>query len=309
MRAPAHIRQLDGSAWAGSACMGAVGAMALDAFTDGAARPTMHQIRAAQDDQSGGIGLDDVRQAWSRGWGLTFSTSPRSWAAVTSRLRAGQGVAVTVMYAALAGYRAPGSRFLYGHALYLSGLDAAGMVTAHDPLRSGPTKIPELVVRTAWTGGSGYGTGSNVPRGASSAGAPDSTGAPDGRARALALLDKAGVPSSPDSYVFTRADADKIATNAYGYSDASAGVGRKISDTWTGQTVAAWVAASATTGDAYAASPLAPIADALRDLPTTLARTGILLGLVGLLVVGVVLTFRESSVVAIPSPLRGSARA
>jgi hypothetical protein len=163
---PAHVSQLDGTPWAGFGCMGAVGAMALDAYTHGAIRPTMHQIRANQDDQAGGIGLDDVATAWRRGWGQRLTHGPHSFAIVLSELGKGRGVAITANYRALAPWRAPGSTFTGSHALWLDrpaiavdgGRQVPGIVV-YDPLRGGPTTIPVYVVKRAYTQGAGWGVG------------------------------------------------------------------------------------------------------------------------------------------------------
>lgn len=162
--APVHVTQRDGSPWAPYGCMGAVGAMALDAFTGGRVRVSMHEVRRNQDDQAGGIGLDDVATAWSRGWGLTFSQGARSWDQVRARLAAGDGAAVTINYGRLGSSRAPGSSFTGPHALYLQSLTPAGIVT-NDPLRSGPVTLPESVVRAAYAGSAGWGIGATATAG------------------------------------------------------------------------------------------------------------------------------------------------
>lgn len=61
------IRNFDGVL-----CMAAAGAVALDAHTGGAFRTSPGRLHDFQDDRSGGIGVTDVRLAWSRGWGKTL---------------------------------------------------------------------------------------------------------------------------------------------------------------------------------------------------------------------------------------------
>lgn len=60
--------------WDGLLCMCAEGAVALDAHTQGRIRTSPGQVHDHQDDNSGGIGVDDVKTAWSRGWGQTLLT-------------------------------------------------------------------------------------------------------------------------------------------------------------------------------------------------------------------------------------------
>lgn len=301
--APAHIHQLDGSKWGPYGCMGAAGAMALDAYSSGAIRVGMNDIHAHQSDQSGGIGLSDVAVAW-RYYGQTFHQGNAAWSTILARLRAGDGVVITCNYGALGSWRAPGSKFAGAHALYLqrlTGSAALPYIVVDDPLRMSSTAIPATAVQYAYTGGAGWGQGTYA--GGGTAAASSSSAALDSRARQL--LQSAGVPSSPDSYVFTATDAANIARVLYGVDPAGA-TGKWVVGQWQGKTVGAWVGASSTGGDSLASSPLAGVAAALKDLPTTLARGGIIAGAVGLALVGVVLTFRQSSVVVMPAASRST---
>lgn len=161
--APAHVYQLDGSAWAPYACMGAAAAMALDAYTRGTIRPGQAAIRANQDDQAGGIGVDDVAVAWRRGWGLTFVAGSPAWPTISDRLRGGLGVVVSINYRVMGRWRAPGSTFAGAHALYLQRLvrtsDGTAWLVVNDPLRRADARIPESIVRLAYTGTAGWGRG------------------------------------------------------------------------------------------------------------------------------------------------------
>lgn len=60
--------------WDGLLCMCAEGAVALDAHTQGRIRTYPGAVHDNQDDNSGGIGVDDVKTAWARGWGQTLLT-------------------------------------------------------------------------------------------------------------------------------------------------------------------------------------------------------------------------------------------
>lgn len=166
--APAHIYQLDGTKFGGLNCMAASGAMALDAYSGGAIRVGQAGIRSHQSDQVGGIGLNDVAQAW-KFYGQTFTYSyVRSWSAIRTRLLAGQGVVIDLTYGKLpVNWRSPNDRTFTGaHAFYLQRLSSSGSIVVDDPLRTSSAEIPESVVKAAWDGGSGWGKGVYASQGA-----------------------------------------------------------------------------------------------------------------------------------------------
>jgi hypothetical protein len=185
--APAHLRQLDGSAMGRWNCAPTAGAMALDAYTGGRVRVTPAAMRAATGKASGGMSLWDLQRGWKRGWGLSMSAGYVAWPAVRARLAAGLGVMLPVNYGAMKPWRAKGSTFTGIHMLYLQSLSAAG-VLLDDPLSSGPATVPESVIKAAWIGGAGWGSGAYSP----AAGAGASSGAGGTRTVAQEL----GVPDA-----------------------------------------------------------------------------------------------------------------
>ena len=312
--APVHIHQLDGTAWGGSACMGAAGAMALDAYTRGAVRVGQAAIRAAQDDKKGGIGLNDVATAWRRGWGLTFTHGPADWTTIRRRLSAGDGVVVTVNYAAMRTWRAPGSTFTGAHALYLRSLATIGAgtpdgvgrqtpaVVVHDPLRRAVVTVPESVVRLAYTGGAGWGKGTY-------AGAPASSGSAGDGSAGKTMAQYLGV--SPDA-IFDAAMLDRFvnkvrddtgAAGAYGASFLRTYYGTQLGKR-AGDVVYLHNADGTPAGDG-AGVLVGSLGQVFGD---SLARGALVLGLVALGLLGVWLTFREPLAVVLPSPVRGLAR-
>lgn len=308
MTSPAHVYQLDGSSWQGSACMGAVGAMALDAYTGGAVRATMHEIRAAQDDRAGGIGLDDVATAWRRRWGLPFTHGARAWATIRARLARGQGVAITCNYAALGPRRAPGSRFTGPHALWLDRLVPGGIVV-NDPLRRGPVTLPEAAVQLAYTGGAGWGTGTYAGTSATSAtSATCSWAAALGKGCAAPLtaadLERVAedwtrlpllIPGTGFPFTIPNPFADLLGTKRRIVAELAPFIGRPVASLEERYRRPGWVAAM----PALPVDPITGLVGALTNLPDTLARGGIVVGLVALGLLGVALTFREPLTVAV----------
>lgn len=301
--APTHRYQLDGSAWAGEGCMGAAAAMALDAYTRGAIRASMHDIRKNQDDKKAGIGLDDVATAWRRGWRLTFSYSfSSSWASVVKRWEAGDGAVITVNYGALGSWRAPGSRFTGAHALYgqrlVSMSGGRRGVVVNDPLRRSSVVIPEDALRKAYTGGAGWGKGTYAGGAASSPGVPAGAG---GRTMAdyLGVSPAATFDAAMLDRFLAKVREDTGNAGLYG-----AGFLRTYYSTHLGKPAGEVVyihdpVTGAPGGDGGAVLG-GILATALGD---AIPRAAVLLGLVVLALIGVALTFRESSVVAIPSPV------
>jgi hypothetical protein len=174
--APTHVNQFaaggrfrDGKDSRRFDCAVSVGVMGVDAFTGGARRMSTTTFRALQDDHVGGIGLDDVADAW-RAVGLRFDYGHKAWGAITARLAAGDPVCLTGWYATLGSHRAPGSSYLAGHMLYLQRLGRPGFIVVNDPLRSGPVELPVSALQRFWassTGQAGWGVGAapGVPPG------------------------------------------------------------------------------------------------------------------------------------------------
>jgi hypothetical protein len=151
---PRHVTQFDGSAYQRQNCTAAVGAMELDAATNGASTTTGARIRALQDDQVGGIGLDDVAVALRRGWGLSYSQGKRSWATIQRRLADQDGAGIQGLYAAVPSAYRVQKDFRGGHAVYVSRYSSPGQVLVHDPIsRTGAVIWPEWVLRAFYLSG------------------------------------------------------------------------------------------------------------------------------------------------------------
>jgi hypothetical protein len=167
---PTHVNQFStGGARGRYLCTAAAGAMALDAFTAGRIRVGAKDIDDRQDDSSGGVGLNDVATAWKRGWGLTFSHGPRSWAAVRARLAASDGVVLQGLYAVVPVIYRAQANFTRGHAIYAARLPRPGWVRVFDPIAKGATEWPEPVVRNFYLSGlalAGWGVGATTGPGA-----------------------------------------------------------------------------------------------------------------------------------------------
>lgn len=323
---PAHIHQLDGSAWQGSACMGAAGAMALDAYSAGSIRVGQAAIRANQDDQTGGIGLDDVATAWQRGWGQRLTQGSRSWSTVRARLLKGDGAIVAVNYGAMGSSRAPGSTFVGAHALYVQRLYVRGtraasiMAVVNDPLRRAAIEIPEGVLSTAYTGSAGWGSGTY---GQAATGATDGLGA--------FYSPKTGRPIVTYPRGYTKWTADELVRQLHaadffgslfplaagGSEDIARGIFRADQGRpWNEALHAEWARELKAAAVQAASGPLAtagmiaagasPELAALGELPM---RAGVVAAIVGLGLLGVWLTFREPLSVVLPPPVRRLARA
>lgn len=130
-------------------CMAAEGAVALDAHTSGRTTTGPAGIRNWQSDFDGGIGVDDVQDAWHRHFGQTLWT-PRgfSWDDCIYAARQRRHVAFAVDYAS---YPYPlQTPHAFDHAL---GLDAFrstdSEVLIFDSLGTGPRWLPQSGNRKA----------------------------------------------------------------------------------------------------------------------------------------------------------------
>jgi hypothetical protein len=176
--APAHVNQFSaggvfqsgprkGQSSKSWDCMVAVGMMALDAATG--IRVSATDFRARQRDQVGGIGLNDVAEAWRSIPGAPkFSHGLKLWGSVANRLDRGDGVAMPGLYSALGDER--GSTYRGGHAIYVQ-RRATGGYLVNDPIRRAPAVVSESAIRRFWlTGGMQAGWAEGVPTGGSSRG-------------------------------------------------------------------------------------------------------------------------------------------
>jgi hypothetical protein len=162
--APRHVNQFsaagkfpNGTPSSKYDCTVAVGVMVLDAATGGAVRVSTTELRGKQHDQDGpgstspGIGLDDLAVALKT-YGFKFVHGPKAWGTIMARLRRGDPVAVQGLYIALGSWRAPGSKYAKGHAVYLQRVVPKGIVV-NDSLRNGEAVIPESAVRNFYLSG------------------------------------------------------------------------------------------------------------------------------------------------------------
>jgi hypothetical protein len=113
------ITQFDGGPFQGYNCTLASGAMlarlAFGVVTDGSI------LRTLQDDQDGGTGLSDLKQALWRGYGVTAPTGLLRPQQLKSLLGAGYGAVIQGVYGDIpAGLRLQ-RNFTGGHAIYLDG--------------------------------------------------------------------------------------------------------------------------------------------------------------------------------------------
>lgn len=307
--APRHVNQFtaggrfpDGTPSGRYDCTVAVGVMALDAFTGGRLVVSTTELRSRQRDQDGpgalspGIGLDDVAEAW-RSYGYAFRHGGAIWTTILGRLGAGLGVAVQGKYLALGDWRAPGSSYAGGHAMYLQRSDPKHGILVNDPLRTSAVWIPSSVVLRYYVSGlalAGWGTGTT---------AGDAIPASSEQLGAFNDL-----VSFPVGHVITQADVDYIMAtlNAAHYwsvpgsnpvSEAQAAdTTRRILTGIIGRT---WNKAlqDEIAGSAHAAADQAnAIGAAIGSLPdaigTVLRSTGLFLGLLVLAMVGLYLVAR-----------------
>src|SRR5678816_2451305 len=84
---PAFLKQLDGSAYAGSNCTCASAAMAADDDSCGAKKPSSALVRLWTGDTSGGTNLAEVDDALNRHLGIDLDTRYRyPWADFVRRV-------------------------------------------------------------------------------------------------------------------------------------------------------------------------------------------------------------------------------
>lgn len=131
-------------------CMAAAGAVALDAHTGGRKRTSPAGIRNYQDDFSGGIGVDDVQDAWWRHFGETlYVPSGQSFSEVVAAVKARRHAVIGVVYNVMPdAYQAqlPGN---FDHALNIDDVQSDGDLLVYDSLRTKPIWMPQSAVRAA----------------------------------------------------------------------------------------------------------------------------------------------------------------
>jgi hypothetical protein len=138
--------------WDGTLCMSTLGAIGLDAHTGGTKRTSPGGIHDKQDDRIGGIGVDDVKVAWARGWSQTlYVPSDFDWNDTLYAVRAQRRFAIIgvdygfVPYA----YQAQkGGDF--PHAMGIDDYRATdGRIRVYDSLAANPQWMPQSAIRPA----------------------------------------------------------------------------------------------------------------------------------------------------------------
>ncbi len=141
----------NGVAYDGLNCTSAVGAIAIDAHTGGRILSSPPQIRNAQYDWSGGIGLDDVNVAWNRLWpgNQLYLPQAHDWADTLATLKDGRFVAIQGDNDQMGPYTCQvGGTF--DHAYGLAGWRSSdGRVLLYDPLCHHARWVPQYAIRAA----------------------------------------------------------------------------------------------------------------------------------------------------------------
>lgn len=131
-------------------CMATQGALAIDAHTGGKIRSTPPIIRSAQGDQYGGIGVDDVQQAWQRLWGELFLTPAGfNFADTINAVRQGRYVVVAMDYGQLSEVHKCQAGGRFGHAMGLNDIRADGQIGYFDSLCTHKRYMPQYQMRRA----------------------------------------------------------------------------------------------------------------------------------------------------------------
>lgn len=127
-------------------CTCASAAMYLDAVTGGSQRATPPQIRAAQSDQSGGIGLDDAADALAT-YGVTLHVHTNTFAAFSAALDVGP-VMIAGTYGQIPPQYNSDLPFTGGHSMMaLCWSDSRKAVLVYDPLGTASMWMPSQVIR------------------------------------------------------------------------------------------------------------------------------------------------------------------
>lgn len=131
-------------------CMATQGSIAKNADSNGGITSSPPQIRNAQSDKSGGIGVDDVAEAWENLWGTDFWTPAGfNFADTINAVKQGRYAVVAMDY----GYLDPADKWQagsFGHALGLDHIRALdGAVGTLDSLGTRLRYIPQYRVRRA----------------------------------------------------------------------------------------------------------------------------------------------------------------
>lgn len=136
--------------WDGYLCMATEGAVAIDAHTGGKTRSSPGQIHDAQSDRDGGIGVDDVEDAWRNLWGADLIVpADYSWADLISAVRARRHVVLGVDYRSVPDVwkgQLPGD---FDHAVGIDDIRSNGDILVYDSLKTMPVWMPQSAMRDA----------------------------------------------------------------------------------------------------------------------------------------------------------------
>jgi hypothetical protein len=133
-------------------CQAAIGAVAIDAHTGGRITSSPSQVRNAQYDWSGGIGLDDVNTAWARLWPGNQLVLPSSfdWADAIAALKANRFVSIGGDYDQIPYAYQAQKGGTFDHQFGLGGFRASdARVLLYDPLAKRAVWVPQYVIRVA----------------------------------------------------------------------------------------------------------------------------------------------------------------
>ena len=167
---PHFVKQLDGSAYAGSNCTCASAAMAADDDSCGSKTVTPSVVRLWTGDTSGGTNLSEVDDALRTHLAIDLDTQYRyPWSSFMKRLQGGAGAILQGWYAPIRDSRFSGSETFGGnHAIFVN----PGLI-AMDPLADGRRPgiykyhgeaYPEALLRS-FAGKLNIGAGRYVPLG------------------------------------------------------------------------------------------------------------------------------------------------
>lgn len=201
-----------GQNWDGRNCTAAMGALLIDAHTGGKITSNPARIRNAQSDWAGGIGWDDVNEAWGNLYPGNQLILPQlhSWSDVIISLKEGRFVGVQGDYDQVPYNYQIQKGGTFDHAFALGGYRSSdGRVLLYDPLGRNARWVPQYVIRPAAEKLALAQRGSRnrlfvaLTRVVPSVSSPVTLrygGQPIGRGRFLARRDNVPVRSRPDPY-------------------------------------------------------------------------------------------------------------
>lgn len=131
-------------------CMASMGGVALDAASGGKHQTSPGAIRNAQSDFSGGIGMDDINDAFRKlGYGAYQLTIPygADWGDAMDLAREERFVVVAVDYGDVPYTYQEQKGGNFAHALGFCDVDSAGRLLRYDSLGQEPKRLPQVAVR------------------------------------------------------------------------------------------------------------------------------------------------------------------